>query len=292
MLEFAPQKTVRVIRFLNNPSDDGTYYCKAFIYDAVDGTLLDSFALTDDGDKTFSKLWQTPADPTGEGRQLIVSIVCYDDSGYTNVSPVYGTEKDSWLIQARVQNYGGGGGIDYTEVAKVIRALLKEAKGEEKELDLSPVFDALDGTETRLISRMERMTPEEREEFDFTKIEDIFKKAIKDLKETAEGVENLIDTFKDVYGEALGSIAENHQKFGTESQEKLAHSMKEFIEEVRSELDKGGKSLSEAVKKVSDDFMANPITISLAPQGEMKAQVGRDKKEEKPLRPLQQLNRR
>lgn len=283
---YAPQRPVLITRFLNNPSDTGTYFCKAFVYDAITSELLDSFALTDNGGKNFSQLWQTPADPSGEGRQIIVSIGCYDDSGYTSESPVYGTEKEMWVLQTQTVNFGGGGaGFDYDGLIREVKKLLDAA--EKPEADLSPVFDSIDRLRVNIIDKFESLKKQEKPEIDVATIQKAIEDGIASLKDTSGGVENLIEALGSAFAESMGSLNETHTTMNVELKGAVESTMEKIFADLRDILDKGNTSLTEAVKKVSDDFMNNPITISLAPQGELKAKVGRQ--ESKPLRPLQQL---
>ncbi len=82
MYILAPSKQVLIDYKINNPLDTGTYYVRAVIKNAVSGTTLDTLNLTDNGSKYFSKLWVTPADPSGTGLQINVTNTVLTDYGF------------------------------------------------------------------------------------------------------------------------------------------------------------------------------------------------------------------
>lgn len=286
MLQYPPQREVRVIRFLNNPLDLSTYYCKAFVYDAVTYALIEAFALTDDGDKTFSRLWQTPADPSGQGRQLIVSIVCYDDADYTSVSPVYGTEKDSWLIQLAGQNFGGGtAGIDYAEVRSILRKILQEAESERAPADLSAFESEVRGLREALSGAMRvhdgASAALERRSEDASGAVAGLLKAVTGAQETLARLTRALATLEGGVAESGQAAVEGIREAAQEAADELGNRVGSIadlaLRGIRDEVESAKGALAEAVKAVADGFVANPMQVTLAPQGDMRASVGRAK---------------
>ncbi len=134
----APLKSFLVERFLNNPSDSGTYYCRAIITNSLTGAVLATLNLNDNGGKYFSYPWTTPADLSGTGLQITISITVYDDSGYSTESVVYGTDKKGYIVRdlAGSRAFGGYAGqgtrtekiekIDYKKIKVLLLEAIKE----------------------------------------------------------------------------------------------------------------------------------------------------------------------
>lgn len=126
----APQKQYRIPYKINNPSDSNTYYVQSVITEAVSGRVLATLNLVNDGTNFWSALWNTPADPSGTGYQIIISTTVYADSNYSQVSLVYGTQVDDHIIKdiagLRVPTAGPGNSVDYKRLEKLIRDIVLE----------------------------------------------------------------------------------------------------------------------------------------------------------------------
>src|SRR3990167_2297855 len=103
MLQLNPREYFPIVRQLNDPLDVGTYYVQAIIRNARTGATLDTLSLTDEGGQRFSyTTWQTPADTSGLGLFITITLTVYTDSGYTEKAGNYGIEQQTYLIQERV----------------------------------------------------------------------------------------------------------------------------------------------------------------------------------------------
>jgi len=136
----APLKQFLIDYKINNPSDSATYYVRAVIKNSVTGVTLATLNLTDNGNKYYSYLWQTPGDPSGTGTQIAVFLTVYTDSGYTTESTIYGTTLTNYVVRDlqtsrtggggfTTQLFGGaarGGNIDYDQIERIIRRVVKE----------------------------------------------------------------------------------------------------------------------------------------------------------------------
>lgn len=121
-----PQRNFTIVRQIANHLDTGTYYVRAVIRDAYTDDILATLDLDDKGGQRFTKNWQVSPDPSGLGREISIVTSVYTDSGYTTKSENYGDEENSHLIEENIQRGGGGGGVDYYTVRKIIREELEK----------------------------------------------------------------------------------------------------------------------------------------------------------------------
>lgn len=134
-----PSEEFIVARQLSDPSDNTTYYVRAFIRNAKTDELIKTLDLEGKGGQRFTKVWQVPQDPTGLGFYITVTTVVYTDSGCTTVSPLYAMEQYELLVQDRLNPYlkgGGGADVDYRRIQKMIdeavaKIVIPEAKDPE-----------------------------------------------------------------------------------------------------------------------------------------------------------------
>ncbi len=154
----APSKQFKIGRKLNNPSDTGTYYCRAVVKNSITEITLMTVDLDDDGNHYFSKIINAPSDLSGSGLQITVFITAYDDSGYTTESLVWGTEatdyivKDLTVVRGLANGLSGTTGtkLDYEELEKLMRKILAEMQipapivnVEKTEIDLSVIEEMI-----------------------------------------------------------------------------------------------------------------------------------------------------
>jgi len=140
-----PGEYFTIVRQLPDPNDSATYYVRAEIRNARTDELIETVALADRGSRRFSQPWKVPFDTTGLGFYISVLTAVYTDPSYTTPSDVYSQEIQTYLVDNRFRNLGGGGGgdsVDYKKLAKVLHDEL--SKIEQPELDLSPVMTALE----------------------------------------------------------------------------------------------------------------------------------------------------
>lgn len=152
-IQLQPREYFTVVRQLQDHTDSTTYYVQATIRDARTDALLEVLALTDQGNRRFSKPWQVVSDPSGLGRYISVLSEVFTDSGYTSKASTYGDELETHLILERTihsggsSNLGGGTGIDYKRIKKMIDDAIKDIPQvkipEYKYPDLSPINRAI-----------------------------------------------------------------------------------------------------------------------------------------------------
>lgn len=156
-MQLEPQEEFVLARGLENHLDSTTYYVRAVIRNAKTDALIATVDLTDQGDGLrFSKTWQVPGDPTGQGTYILITYSVYTDSGYTTKSENYGDKYEEHLILHRPSNmYGGSGAdVDYKRITKLVREIIKE-EGNSRPVyqpeplnipfHLQPVLNALTG---------------------------------------------------------------------------------------------------------------------------------------------------
>lgn len=282
MLIIEPVKQFLVERHLNNPSDLATYYCKATITNSITGVVIDSFNLTNNGNKYFSKVWQTPNDASGTGLQITISVTAYEDSGYTTESVVYGTEKTTYIVRSLAGSriFGGYAGqgrdqrteIDYKKIEKMIFDAVQGIRiPEQKEYDDSIVLDELDS-----IKNSVKGIPDRSQEI-ISAIR--FSPEFKTLKNVVSGfkeAEKSDDELHSFVEKVVQQIAKDTDNFKGEMTKEMASVvMEEFKNKVIQDLidtatfefrNNIKKTMTEATKELSskmEEIMSRSIPIKL-----------------------------
>lgn len=127
-MQLHPRESFTITRQLNNPYITDTFYVRAVIRNAKTDTIISTINLTDKTGQRFSKTWQVPADPSGQGFWISIITSVYTDSGYTAKSDNYGDEENTYLVQERYvfnPNYPVGPDIDYKRIKKMIDDAIK-----------------------------------------------------------------------------------------------------------------------------------------------------------------------
>lgn len=218
MIQLHPSENFSLVYQIADPTDASTYYVRSVIRDSVKGSIIETINLTDNGGGRFSKTWQVPADPSGQGRFIDITITVYTDSGHTTKSPNYEEQNVQYLIAFRINPYrfGGGGGsvsatIDYVKIAEALRNIVRE------EITKIPVADVIDFNpvvaEIRNIKIPDQYDPTkliEKIEQVKTTIEKIKQPVspVKDIKMIVDGV----GVVAKMTNENRKVIAENHQQ--------------------------------------------------------------------------------
>jgi len=134
-MEIRPGFSLPIIRQLQNTTETDTYYVRAVIRETLKGTVLKTVDLTDEGSYRFKYNWTVPS--YSNETYIDVSTTVYTDSGYTQISGYYGTTTESYVIRGQVFG-GGGGGISYGDIEKIIRVEIAKIKiPEHQKVDLS-----------------------------------------------------------------------------------------------------------------------------------------------------------
>lgn len=138
MMTIEPREKFVIVRQLPDPSDTSTYYVQAVIRNAMTDTIIATVRLTDRTGRRFSKDWQAPADPSGQGFYISIATTVYTDSGYTTKSEIYAEEIATHLIAERynprrrspgVEIVGqGGDDVDYKKIRKIMKEEIAEVK--------------------------------------------------------------------------------------------------------------------------------------------------------------------
>lgn len=169
-LVLQPQKAFTVVRQIANHLDETTYYVRAVIRNAYTDELIETLDLTDRGAQRFSKNWQVPADPSGEGHYISIVTSVYTDSGYTTKSENYGDEENTYLVQDRSGwSHGrGGGALGISDIRRVIREELdKLEKPEGVDYDRLKPASSKDRTD-EILAAIRANKPEKAEKVDLT----------------------------------------------------------------------------------------------------------------------------
>lgn len=148
-MRLEPDSQLILVRGLEDHTDSTTYYVQAVIRDSLTDALIDTVNLVDKGNRRFSKSWHVPPDPTGQGRDILITFTVYTDSGYSSKATTYGEKFDDHRIEHAPKNGGGGGGvdIDYKKIQKMVDGAVanipKTKPVPTKEPNLTPISDSL-----------------------------------------------------------------------------------------------------------------------------------------------------
>ncbi len=130
-MQLNPRENFTIVRQLENHMDSSTHYVQAVIRNARTDTVIATVNLTDQTGRRFSKVWQVPADPSGQGFWISILTTVYDDAAYTTKSPSYGENMEQFLVQERYNfNIGGGSGGGSDITPKKFKALMSEVLDE------------------------------------------------------------------------------------------------------------------------------------------------------------------
>jgi hypothetical protein len=205
---FQPYRNYVITRQIYNERDFGQVWIKAWVRDAdTDEALVDGVEMTEATDEIgrFKYTFKLPADPSGNGRQLRVITVVYEDSGYTSRNVNYQVEENNIVVRdMNIMGHSGGGGsdIDYKKVREIVKEelaklppypkldlsdVIKEIKTSVKsilsqiraipEADLTPIEEQIG----QLVKAISNIPPApEPKDFDYSKLEDI-KSALKKI---------------------------------------------------------------------------------------------------------------
>lgn len=122
-----PGEYFTVVRELADPNDTGVYYVQAKIRNARTGALLATLNLVDQTGQRFTKEYLVPQDASGLGFYISSSTRVYTDAAYTVLSDQYGQESETYLVDNRFRNLGGGSGgsdVDYKKIRKIFLDVL------------------------------------------------------------------------------------------------------------------------------------------------------------------------
>lgn len=151
MINIQPQSNFTIIWENNDPSDTTEYYPQVTIRDAISAETIDTvnLALVAGSQSLYMSLWQAPADVSGAGFQINMTVKVYTDSGHTSISDTKAIENRDYLVFDRLRHLGGGGGvdIDYKRVARMLSEELDKRPYPTPDIpkyDQKPVLDALE----------------------------------------------------------------------------------------------------------------------------------------------------
>ncbi len=140
-----PREYFTIVRQIPDPNDSNTYYVRAEIRNARTDALIDTVNLVDQGNRRFSVPWQVPADSSGHGFYISIMTAIYTDAGYSVPSDGYAQELQTFLVDNRFRNLGGGGGGDDVDYKKIRKIMHEEITEFSPETDLSPVLAGIRG---------------------------------------------------------------------------------------------------------------------------------------------------
>lgn len=201
-MQTEPQNPLPLVYLITDHTDTNTYFVRAVMRDSLSGSIIQTINLTDRGNRRFSTQVNAPADPTGFGRHIDITITPYTDSGYTQKADTYQEKIDKWYIRAQQSHGGGGSDIDYdylfkrvsdiferklnalefpkTDLSNIYKYLGKIRDAivsieipevpEAEKLDLEPVLQALERVESALSGKIDGIDIPEQEKLDLAPV--------------------------------------------------------------------------------------------------------------------------
>ena len=128
------QASFTPVRQIPNHTDPTEYYVRAVIRYAYTDELITNLDLDLKGSQRYSKNWEVPADPSGQGYYISIITSVYTDSAHTTKSENYGDEANEYLVQERVLgSLKSGGGLDMRTTRRIIEESLEKIKFPEQE---------------------------------------------------------------------------------------------------------------------------------------------------------------
>lgn len=273
-MQLNPGENFVITHQIGDHTDSGTYYVRAVVRNARTDALIDTVDLINRGSLRFSRSWQVPEDPSGQGFYISITTTVYTDSNYTAKSALYSEEQERLLVQLRVNAItggggGGGGGGDSVEVNyKKIRKIVNEEISKivfpafpsikipnPEKLDLSPVLRDIVALNARIQSVGDAIA------------------ALPRFEKTEINFSDVMERF-----DAINTTFESLKKY-----------MEDRDSESDSKLDGNAKTVMEAFEKKIDSFVQEVQNMSKTVQNMEGKTVKLDlsafkneKKEEKP----------
>lgn len=265
-----------------NLLDDTTYYVRAVVRDVRTETVLDTIDLDSLGGGRYSAFWNVAQDPTGQGREIEIERTIYEDSGYTQVSGIYGRWLERYTILALL-NFGGTGGrgtsvtFDYKYIINEldrrqearINQLLAALPKQEK-FDLSQVMVEFGDVKKSLKERLQDLLNIETKAKALQKTEERIIEATNGLRstisKTSQAIEeiktSIIDRFESAVSELiermLASVDAREQGLTSKTDAEFTHIVSQFKKIMDSEAEKIAAQVVKLEQKMNE-----PLHISL-----------------------------
>lgn len=232
MIQLRPGESFPITYRISDPSDTGTYYVQAKIYNSRTNSLLATVNLADQGNGRFQNNYQVPGDSSGQGFYIDINVNVYDDSGYTSKSANYQQENRQYLVQERVNpfRFGGGGGadIDYKRIAKIISEVVATIKFPDMSAKMQEVYDCVKELETQCDSIQETLGSEDNSEITGLMAE--HKSVFESISSKVEDLKNGMDTLGEQVLTGVQNLADSVGQH--------ADSLSTAVDEIRSVGDK------------------------------------------------------
>jgi hypothetical protein len=190
-----PREYFPITRLLIDPLDAATYYLRAVIKNAKTGATIDTVSLAQISGRYYGVTWQVPADSSGRGIFILVTVEVYTDAGFTTRAEGYYDEAEMYFIYDRfnfVQGLatqisalaGDGIDIDYKKIDTILRKALKDGVKfpdfpTPEKTDLNPVLKLLEKVEAA-VAKIPTNHPD-KEEINLTPILDSLERVHNEL---------------------------------------------------------------------------------------------------------------
>ncbi len=274
-MQVEPNVSLPLVYQITDPSDSTVYYIRAVIKDSLTGNTLDTKNLVSAGSGRYTSSFYAPADLSGSGRHIDVTITVYTNSGYTTVSDIYQKHIDKYLIKRPSLGSTGGGGyeVDYSKITKIVNESVNSKIEDLKKIkdeNLPLIIEKIDSLE-KIVSTPE--LPKEDKPIDFTPVLAYIDLAIKSISDKVDNKEVTKSTDLSPVLDSISSIMNAisdlknfidilNSKNSTANQTK---EVKDIIEtSISTAIENALKSINEKYNKINE---AKSIIDSIAGSG-------------------------
>lgn len=262
-----------------NLLDGTTYYVQAVIRDVREDTILATINLTDQGGGRFTGVWNVVGDPSGQGREIEVQKTIYEDSGYSNVSAVYGRWLDRYTVfdlSARVGGGGGfGGSVDYSVIERIIERKfsgITKMLEEKYKIDLGPLTELVGEVGTTRKTFLEKMQElfriksradqlEEVEARAVAAMNDLKSSTTKATKDIYAAAESAIATIKQAVDKSVDNLTRSVNEKEKSLSRKTDGEMTYIVSQFKAIMEHEAEKLSSKVVSDIDETLKKPLKI-------------------------------
>lgn len=126
-MQTEPQNPIPLVYKITDPLlFSTTYYVRAIVRNSLTGDTLNTVNLTRNSTGTrYTGQVNAPADPTGLGLHIDITISSYSDSGYSTYADGLPEVLDKYWVRSAPQSFGGfssGSDVDYKKIKEIVKA--------------------------------------------------------------------------------------------------------------------------------------------------------------------------
>lgn len=267
-MQLIPGTTHAITWSKQNLLDTSTYYVRAVVRDTRTETVLATLDLVDLDNGRYSYPWTVVGDPSGRGREIEIEKTVYEDSGYTQVSGMYGRWLDQYVIldprSASVAPGGAnyGGTVDYEHIARLVAKEVQQAVSAIPQTDLSTLAGELGGVKQTLGERLRELLRLGKKASEFEQLEARLgdevrnlttaiataRRAAADIERAGQAAASRIGDAAAQAGTRIADTAADHeQRMSAKFDEELTHVVEQFKRVAQAEAQSMADVVSERI---------------------------------------------